>query len=78
MDNAKVEMRRTLLLLDKQRRERVKSSKSRVEGESSKGKRAMSKAKCFACHKFGHYVVQCPNKKKRQGEDKNSCLCTDG
>ena len=26
----------------------------------------MSKVKCFACHKFGHYVVQCPNKKKKQ------------
>lgn len=27
--------------------------------------RDMSKVKCFACHKFGHYV-QCPNKKKKQ------------
>ena len=26
----------------------------------------MSKVKCFACHKFGHYAVQCPNKKKKQ------------
>ena len=26
----------------------------------------MSKVKCFACQKFGHYVVQCPNKKKKQ------------
>ena len=26
----------------------------------------MSKVKCFACHKFGHYVVQCPNRKKKQ------------
>jgi hypothetical protein len=26
----------------------------------------MSKVKCFACHKFGHYVGQCPNKKKKQ------------
>ena len=24
----------------------------------------MSKVKCFVCHKFGHDVVQCPNKKK--------------
>ena len=24
----------------------------------------MSKVKCFACHKFGHYVVQFPKKKK--------------
>jgi hypothetical protein len=26
----------------------------------------MSKVKCFACHKFGHYAGQCPNKKKKQ------------
>ena len=25
----------------------------------------MSKVKCFACHKFGHYVFQCPNNKKK-------------
>jgi hypothetical protein len=32
----------------------------------SEGKKDMSKVKCFACHKFGHYAGQCPNKKKRQ------------
>ena len=26
----------------------------------------MSKVKCFACHKFGHYAVMCPNRKKKQ------------
>jgi hypothetical protein len=30
------------------------------------GKNDMSKFKCFACHKFGHYAGQCPNKKKKQ------------
>jgi hypothetical protein len=30
------------------------------------GKKDMSKVKCFACHKFGHYVGQCPNKNKKQ------------
>ena len=25
----------------------------------------MNKVKCFACHKLGHYAVQCPNKKKK-------------
>ena len=26
----------------------------------------MSKVKCFACQKMGHYVGQCPNKKKKK------------
>jgi hypothetical protein len=30
------------------------------------GNKDMSKVKCFACHKFGHYAGQCPNKKKKQ------------
>ena len=29
-------------------------------------KKDMSKVKCFACQKFRHYVVQCPNKKKKK------------
>jgi hypothetical protein len=29
------------------------------------GKKDMSKVKCFACHTFGHYAGQCPNKKKK-------------
>jgi hypothetical protein len=31
-------------------------------------KKDMSKVKCFACHKFGHYAGQCPNKKKGGNE----------
>jgi hypothetical protein len=27
----------------------------------------MSKVKCFACKRMGHYARQCPNRKKRQG-----------
>jgi hypothetical protein len=33
------------------------------EGE---GKKDMAEVKCFACHKFGNYVGQFPNKKKKQ------------
>ena len=29
-------------------------------------KKDMSKVKCFACQKFGHYVGQCPIKKKKK------------
>jgi hypothetical protein len=31
-------------------------------------KKDMSKVRCFACHKTGHYVSQCPNKKKPEPE----------
>jgi hypothetical protein len=36
------------------------------KGPKGEGKKDMSKVKCFACHKFGHYAGQCPNKKKKQ------------
>ena len=29
-------------------------------------KKDMSKVKCFACQKMGHYAGQCPNKKKKK------------
>ena len=29
-------------------------------------KKDMSKVKCFACHKMGHYAGQCPNKEKKK------------
>jgi hypothetical protein len=27
----------------------------------------MSKVKCFACKKMGHYVGQCPHREKKHG-----------
>jgi hypothetical protein len=45
-----------------------KSKKGFKGGTKSKGegKKDMSKVKCFACHKMGHYASQFPNKKKKQ------------
>ena len=45
-----------------------KSKKGSKGGNKQKGegKKDMSKVQYFACHKFGHYVGQCPNKKKKQ------------
>jgi hypothetical protein len=46
-----------------------KKSKKGSKGgykQKGEGKKDMRKFKCFACHKFGHYVGQCPNKKKKQ------------
>lgn len=37
--------------------------KKKKRGEQSGD---MSKVKCLACHKFGHYAGQCANKKKKQ------------
>ena len=40
---------------------------SKVETkQQDEEKKDMSKVKCFACQKFGHYARQCPNKKKKK------------
>jgi hypothetical protein len=36
------------------------------EGSNSGQKRDMSTVRCFACGEMGHYVGQCPKKKKKQ------------
>jgi hypothetical protein len=37
-------------------------------GKEKEKKKDMSKVKCFACHKTGHYTSQCSNKKKKNQE----------
>ena len=34
------------------------------------GEKDMSKVKFFACQNFGHYIGQCPNKKKKKQNKK--------
>ena len=45
------------------------SKKGPKDGDKKKKggeqQRDMSKVKCFACHTFGHYTVQCLNNKKK-------------
>jgi hypothetical protein len=36
------------------------------------GSRDMSKVRCFACHKIGHYANQYPNKKEGVGGTSHS------
>jgi hypothetical protein len=46
-----------------------KSPKGGAKQQQQRGggqQRDMSKVKCFACNKMGHYVRQCPNRKKKK------------
>ena len=36
----------------------------------------MSKIKCFGCSQLGHYVSQCPNRKKGDKEGKETTTAT--
>ena len=43
------------------------NSKNNSSQSSAKGKKQdMSKVKCFHCHQHGHYVTNCPQKKKNK------------
>jgi hypothetical protein len=61
-----------LVLVSKTRKGKRKSSskKGNCDGGSSQlGKnKDLSKNKCFSCHKNGHYLYQCLEKKKGKGE----------
>ena len=43
-----------------------KEGDKKKKGKGEQQQRDMSKVKCFAYHKFAHYAVQCPNRKKKQ------------
>jgi hypothetical protein len=43
-----------------------KKTKKGPKGGAKQQQKDMSKVKCFACNKMGHYVGQCPNKKKKK------------
>jgi hypothetical protein len=45
----------------------VSGGRESNSGQGSGQERDMSKVKCFICKKFGHYVGQCPNRKKKKG-----------
>jgi hypothetical protein len=42
--------------------------KGNNEGATSQPMKDLSKVKCFACHKSGHYASQCQEKKKGKGK----------
>jgi hypothetical protein len=37
-------------------------------GKSNEKKKDMGKVRCFACHKTGHCISQCPNKKEKKSK----------
>jgi hypothetical protein len=46
--------------------EKFKTAPKGENKPKGEGKKDMSKVKCFACHNFGQYLGQCPNKRKKQ------------
>jgi hypothetical protein len=64
--------RRTWPLSVRQEREKERVPRGNSEESTSQpGKKDLSKIKCFACHKYGHYASQCPEK-KGQGKTNNN------
>jgi hypothetical protein len=57
-----------LSLLAKGKKKTKKGPKGGAKQQQRGGEqqRDMSKVKCFACNKMGHYVGQCPNKRRRR------------
>jgi hypothetical protein len=57
-------MMRNVALASQAKKGKFKKIASGESTSQDDKKKDMSKVKCFACHKFGHYAGQCPNKKK--------------
>jgi hypothetical protein len=57
-------------LVSKAKKGKRKGPKGNNEGETLQSikKKELSKIKCFACHKGGHYASQCLEKKKAHGK----------
>jgi hypothetical protein len=53
-----------LALSSQEKKGKFKKTASGESTSQDSKKKDMSKVKCFACHKFGHYAGQCLNKKK--------------
>jgi hypothetical protein len=51
------------------RKKKFKKGPKGGQKPKGEGKKDMRKVKFFACHKFGHYVGQCLDKKKKQTTD---------
>ena len=45
------------------------------KGKAKKGEKDLSKVRCWACQKMGHYAVTCPERKK--GKRKNVAASTE-